>query len=83
MYGSDLSKFKKLLDTSSGKGSVNFKTLAHGSTRDQLHLRDLLEKSVVGLLIEDDGGVELLSNFLLIPLFFLLNVSNVCVIICV
>lgn len=68
MYGSDLSKFKKLLDTSSGKGSVNFKTFAHRSACDQLHLRDLLEKSVVGLLVEDDCSVELLSNFFLIPL---------------
>jgi len=64
----DLSKIKKLLDTRSGEGSVNLKALTNGGTRDQLHLGDLLKKSVVCLFIEDDGGVEFFSNFLLVPL---------------
>merc|ERR1719240_2388978 len=58
----------KMPDCCAGNRAIHFQTLADNGRRDQLRLWNLLQKSVIGWLIEHDQVSKLLLEFTLAPL---------------
>lgn len=66
----DLSLRVELLDSGTSERSCALQSLRDGGSRDQLHLRHLVMETLVGLLVEHDHRVKLLSNLSLRPFLF-------------
>lgn len=71
----DLALLSQQLASRTGERGVDLQTLNQGGRRDELHLGHLSLETVPAILIEEDLGVQLLSELTLVPL--LLNEQKI------